>query len=426
MFDFLLQRIIMRLRNCCNRKSSVIPAAKYGFSKNDFPENVLAIINTLHENGHEAFVVGGAVRDLLLSRVPKDFDIATSAHPEDIVKLFHRSRIIGRRFRIVHVYDRRDYVEVTTFRGRDLKTEHKDSFGRILEDNRYGTQYEDSKRRDFTINALYYNPFSEEIIDYSGGAYDINRRVIRMLGEPNERLREDPVRILRAIRFSKKLSFSLDSSLSKAIHKQALLLSNVPAARLFDELIKILLSGHSLSSLKELRRLEIDDSGIPLLNLLYTRMNDEFVQNSLRKTDSRVSSGQSVSVIFLFAAILWPLVREEWHDLRSSGVASYQALTKVVNEVTRLVEHDYDLPKRIIVNVREIWMVQSRFENTSIARASRFVSHPRFRLGYDFMLLRTEYGELSHSISSWWKNFSSDLSSRSPRRVQYRSNRSRR
>ncbi|CUT18038.1 MULTISPECIES: polynucleotide adenylyltransferase PcnB [Candidatus Ichthyocystis] len=418
MFHFLFQRFMnLRNRNC---KPRIFSSSNYGFSKNDFPLNVLEIIRTLHENGHKAFVVGGAVRDLLINKVPKDFDIATSAHPEDVVKLFHRAKIIGRRFRIVLVYSRRDYVEVTTFRGRNLETKHKDSFGRILEDNLYGTQFEDAKRRDFTINAIYYNPFSEELIDYSGGIFDISKRVIRMLGDPNERFREDPVRILRAIRFSKKLSFSLDDSLVDAIHGHSSLLNNVPAARLFDELIKILLSGHSLSSIHEFKRLGINDRTIPLLNLVYDHIDDPFVQISLEKTDHRVSKGQSVSVIFLFATLLWPLIRKGWYDHRVSGIAQHHALLKAMSEVTQSIIRDYDLPKRILVSVREIWMMQSRFENTSVSRATRFISHTRFRLGYDFMLLRTEAGEVNSEISFWWKNFLSDSPSRLSRRTPHR------
>lgn len=382
-------------------RARVFPSSQYDLSRKDVPLYVLEVIHQLQKNRYAAFIVGGAVRDFLLKRHPKDFDIATNARPEEITALFRRSRLIGRRFRIVHVYVGRECIEVTTFRGGDIGEQLTDSFGRVIEDNCYGFQHEDAVRRDFSVNALYYDPLSEKIFDYVQGLEDLFSAVVRTIGKPRERFREDPVRMLRAVRFSEKLSFSLEPNVLHEIKNNAGLLAHVPVARLFDELVKILVSGHSFSCLMRLREYGMDES-ISLLNVICSCMNDQFVQNAIKKTDERVLNGQSVSIMFLFSSFFWPFVREKW---QSTDYPSYYSLLRASEEVGEMVFQTYSLPKRIVLSAKEIWTMQGRFDCFLTNRAFRFIKHPRFRLSYDFMILRFESGELPASTASWWQKF---------------------
>jgi poly(A) polymerase len=261
----------------------------------------------LREAGFSAYVVGGAVRDLLLGITPKDFDVATNAKPEEIKPLFRRALIIGRRFRLVHVMMGPETIEVSTFRAADLETTEKDEHGRVLRDNVFGTQAEDARRRDFSVNALYYDPASEEVVDFHGGLADLKKRVLRVIGDPQARYREDPVRMLRAVRLAAKLGFTLDAATREPIRSMAPLMDRVPPARLFDEMLKLLLSGHASACLRQLREVGLHKGLLPLLDVILEQpLGERFVTLALAQTDERVSSDRPVSPAFLFAALLWP------------------------------------------------------------------------------------------------------------------------
>lgn len=367
----------------------------------------------LQKAGFEAFVVGGAVRDLLLKRRPKDFDIATNATPEQVNRIFRRSRIIGRRFRLVHVMFGEETIEVSTFRGSHLNEENESrskiaDSGRILRDNVFGNQEEDALRRDFTANALYYDPSTEEVLDFHQGVADIQAGVLRMIGDPVTRYREDPVRMLRAVRLSAKLGLAIDKSTEDPIPELADLLHDVPPSRLFDEMLKLFLSGHAIESAVALRKHGLHHGLLPLLDVVLEQpIGAKFVNLALKNTDTRVNEGKPVSPGFLFATLLWHEVLVAWQKYEKQGNRPMPALHMAMTEVADMQAEKLAIHKRYSATMKEIWGLQPRFEMRAGKRPFGLLEHPRYRAAYDFLLLRCQSGEISAELGDWWTAFAS-------------------
>lgn len=395
-------------------KLRIIPRKQHGIVRNSISPCAIKITSGLQQAGYSAFVVGGAVRDLLLGLEPKDFDVVTNATPEEVRVVFRRSRIIGRRFRLVHVMCGAETVEVSTFRGnlfanKDNETmmhKHADEHGRILRDNVFGSQEEDAKRRDFTVNALFYNPDSEEIWDYLEGYDDIQAKQLRIIGTPLQRYREDPVRMLRAVRLAAKLDMQIDTATATPIGDLAPLLQNVPPSRLFDEMLKLLLSGHAQTSVADLRARGLYHGLLPMLDMMFTQPHGErFITLALKNTDERVQQEKTVSPGFLFAVLLWHEVLTAWNTRKDTGEKSTPALHMAMNDVLAVQEKKLAIPRRYDAIMKEIWAMQPRFLGRAGRRPFCLLEHPRFRAAYDFMLLRCESGEMDVEIGHWWETF---------------------
>jgi poly(A) polymerase len=354
------------------------------------------------------------VRDLLLGITPQDFDIATDARPEQIKPLFRRALIIGRRFRLVHVMFGPETVEVSTFRGADSESSEKDEHGRVLRDNVFGTQEEDARRRDFTINALYFDPVSEEVVDFHGGLADLKKRSLRVIGEPEIRYREDPVRMLRAVRLAAKLGLTLDPATREPIRSMAPLMERVPPARLFDEMLKLLLSGHASACLRQLRDVGLHEGVLPLLDVILEQpLGERFVTLALAQTDERVLGERPVSPAFLFAALLWHEVLAASKARQARGERPVLALEHAMDEVLDTQCAKLAITRKLTATMREVWAMQPRFEQRSGSRAYRLLEAPRFRMAYDFLALRAASGEVSADLEEWWRAFqSADAESR--------------
>ena len=401
-------------------KPQIIPEKKHVIRRNQISPCALKVTDELQRAGYAAFVVGGAVRDLLLGKTPKDFDVATDATPEEVRNLFRRSRIIGRRFRLVHVMCGPETIEVSTFRGsgavapdRDENEDDEDSglhvtnaSGRILRDNVFGSQAEDALRRDFTINAMFYQPASGEIWDYHNGYKDIQAGVLRIIGTPLTRYQEDPVRMLRAARFAAKLEFQLDPATRAPITKLGKLLEDVPPSRLFDEILKLLLSGHAQRSLKQLRAEGLHHGVLPLLDVILEQpMGERFVTLALHQTDLRIKEDKPVSPAFLFAALLWHEVLATSKKIEAAGERPTPALYQAMEQVIQTQVEMLAIPRRYTSTMKEIWGLQPRFEMRAGKRPFALLAHPRFRAGFDFLLLRCESGELDMELGHWWEKF---------------------
>lgn len=388
------------------QEPAIIPVSSHGITRDRLSSGSRRTCETLQEKGHKAFVVGGAVRDLLIGADPKDFDIATDATPEEVRRAFRRSRIIGRRFQIVHVMMGSETLEVTTFRGTlDEKTK-TDEHGRVLHDNVFGSQAEDAARRDFTANALYYDPSTETIIDYHHGVGDLKARTLRMIGEPRARYREDPVRMLRAVRLAAKLGLSIDPEAKKPIREMADLLENVPAARLFDEMLKLLTSGHAVKCITQLRDEGLHHGLLPMLDVILEQpMGEKFVMAALANTDERVRRGKGTSPGFLFATLLWHEVLAHWDKLKAKGEAKIPALFQAMDTVLDVQGEKLAITRRIAGDIKDIWALQPRFEQRAGKRPYALLEQPRFRAGYDFLLLRAEAGEIDAEVTEWWTHF---------------------
>jgi len=385
----------------------ILGPEEHGIDPKLLSPNAVRVTQTLQEAGFKAFVVGGAVRDLLLGVKPKDFDIATDATPEEVKKLFRRAFIIGRRFQIVHVMFGQELLEVTTFRGNAVNNNApKDEHGRVLRDNNFGPQHEDAERRDFTINAMYYDPATQSVLDYHGGIQDIRDKVLRIIGQPEARYREDPVRMLRVVRFAAKLQFTIEPATRAPIPVMAPLINNVPAARVFDEMLKLLQSGHSLACLKELRAAGLHHGLLPLLDVVLEQpIGMKFVTLALESTDARVKAGKGVSAGFLFASLLWHQVLEKWNAYRAAGEQAIPALHLAADDVLDNQTDSLALQRRIATDMRDIWAMQPRFERRTGKSPYKLLEHPRFRAGFDFLLLRCESGELDAELGNWWATF---------------------
>jgi poly(A) polymerase len=369
--------------------------------------NAIRVCEGLQDRGFKAFVVGGAVRDLLLGIRPKDFDVATDASPEQVRTTFRRARIIGRRFQIVHVMFGPETIEVSTFRalsnsGHDNTDEH----GRVLRDNVFGKQDEDATRRDFTVNAMYYDPKTETVWDYHHGMEDIRKRVLRMIGDPATRYREDPVRMMRVVRFAAKLNFSIEPATRAPIAEMGDLISNVPAARLFDEMLKLLGSGSAMSCLVGLREAGLHKGLFPLLDaILDNDKGEAFLVEALRRTDERVRDEKPLSTGFLFACLMWHQVVARWETIQKRGEQRIPALFQAMDDV--LVEQceKTAIPRRITGDMRELWAFQPRFEKRAGKAPFRMVEQPKFRAALDFFELRAFVGEVDTELAVWWREF---------------------
>jgi len=384
-----------------------IPFSEHGVSRDGISYGARKVTEGLQAAGYSAFVVGGAVRDLLLERHPKDFDVATNATPEEVRRVFRRSRIIGRRFRLVHVMFGEETVEVSTFRRMvDAEEAETDEHGRLLRDNEFGDQEQDAARRDFTANALFYDPETQEIFDYHNGYADIRANTLRMIGDPAVRYREDPVRMLRAVRLSSKLGMKLDRGTAAPIGGMKNLLDNVPEARLLDEMLKMLLSGHSVEGVKKLRAMGLHQGLLPMLDVILEHsLGEKFIMLALQNTDRRIREDKPTSPGFLFAALLWHEVLAAWERRKQAGERPAPALHEAMDEVLDRQRERLAIPRRYDAVMKEIWLVQPRFEQRSGQRPYRLLELPRFRAAYDFLLLRCESGEVDAEIGLWWDEF---------------------
>ena len=403
----LISRVFRGNKNKGNRhEPAVIPVSSHGITRDRLSSGSRRTCETLQAEGFKAYVVGGAVRDLLIGADPKDFDVATNATPEEVRRCFRRSRIIGRRFQIVHVMMGQEVIEVTTFRGTLDETTKKDEHGRVLHDNVFGSQAEDAARRDFTANALYYDPTTETVIDYHHGVGDLKARTLRMIGEPRARYREDPVRMLRAVRLAAKLGLSIDPEAKKPIREMAELLENVPAARLFDEMLKLLTSGHSVKCITQLRDEGLHHGLLPLLDVILEQpLGEKFVMLALASTDERVRRGKGTSPGFLFATLLWHEVLAHWDKMKAKGEARIPALFQAMDTVLDVQGEKLAITRRIAGDIKDIWALQPRFEQRAGKRPYALLEQPRFRAGYDFLLLRAQAGEIDMELVEWWTRF---------------------
>ncbi len=366
------------------------------------------ITRDLREAGYEALLVGGCVRDLLLGYSPKDYDIATNATPEQVRQVFRRARIIGRRFKIVHVRVGREVIEVTTYR---RAPEDEDGIalaksGRILEDNVYGDLDSDAQRRDFTVNALYYDPVSNEGIDHVDGLDDLEQRLLRMIGDPGKRFSEDPVRILRAIRFMAKLGFEIESETESALRKSVTLLRGVPAARLFDEVLKLFHHGHGELTARLLNRYGVFKILFPVLKTELPDRSEEIPQiitHALRNTDKRVKQDKPVIAAFLFAAFLWPAAQKRCSVLIESGTPPIEALQRACDDVVADECKVVAIPRRVSAVVREIWELEYRLRERRPRSIQGILENRRFRAAYDFLLLRCEIDDGDAELADWWR-----------------------
>jgi poly(A) polymerase len=388
-------------------KCHIIPFEVHGVSRVGITPAARKVTEGLQAAGYEAYVVGGAVRDLLLDRHPKDFDVATNATPEDVRRVFRRSRIIGRRFRLVHVLFGEETVETSTYRRMiDAVDAQTDEHGRLLRDNEFGDQEQDAARRDFTANALFYNPATQEIYDYHNGYADVRANTLRMIGDPAVRYREDPVRMLRAVRLSAKLGMKLDAATAAPIAQMKDLLGNVPQARLLDEMLKLLLSGHAVECVKKLRAMDLHHGLLPMLDVILEQpMGEKFVMLALKNTDQRISEEKSVSPAFLFAALLWHEVVASWKTRQDANERPVSALHEAIDEVLERQRAQLAIPHRYDTIMKEMWLLQPRFEQRGGQRPLRLLSQPRFRAAYDFLLLRCASGEADSQLGLWWDEF---------------------
>lgn len=387
----------------------IVPRSEHTISRKQISQNALNVLYTLKDAGYEAYLVGGCVRDLLLGHEPKDFDVATNALPEQVHSLFRRSRLIGRRFKLVHVRFGRDVIEVATFRAPPEASNHVDEQGRIMQDNVYGTLEQDAWRRDFTINALYYNIRDFSIVDYTGGIDDLNAGLIRLIGDVETRYREDPVRMLRAIRFVGKLGLKLDKQTEDGIFKWAALLADIPPARLFDETLKLYLTGNAAVTHELLCHYGLFDEMYPQTAALLHEEKDGYprtlLMKALENTDRRIDDDRPVTPAFLFAALLWEPVRQRAQLLMENGMPEIPATQRASSEVIMDQVQRVAVPKRFSLVTKDIWNMQPRLMKRQGKRAFRALLHPKFRAAYDFLVLRHEAGEPLSEIVDWWTRF---------------------
>jgi poly(A) polymerase len=391
----------------------VISASKLGISKESINPKALTILRALHEANYDAYLVGGCVRDLLLGVEPKDFDIATNAHPEQIKAVLPSTRIIGRRFRLAHVHFGREYYEVATFRAPHNDSDHGQvgHEGRILHDNVYGNIEEDAVRRDFAINALFYDIFRDEVLDFVGGMDDLEKRQLRLIGDPETRYREDPVRMLRAIRFAGKLGLKIEASSEAPIRELAPLLENIAAARLFDEVLKLFHSGQALPVLHLLRDYRLFHSLFPATEkALQSDQSGHFlrlIEGSLENTDKRINAGMSVTPAFLFAVMLWLPMKQLEAAYREESYPDPQGMQLAANDVLANQVRYTAVPRRFSNVTREIWLLQSRFDFKACRRATSFLENRRFRAAFDFLCLRSvaENDVKLQANAEWWEEF---------------------
>ncbi len=394
------------------RRPSIIPRSEHTVSRANISDNAIKVLHRLHKGGYQSFLVGGCVRDLLLRHQPKDFDVATDASPEEVRKLFRNCRLIGRRFRLAHIHFGREIIEVATFRAThdeladDDVRGQTDEGGRILRDNRYGKLEDDVWRRDFTANALYYTLDEYSIWDFVGGVEDIEQRVLRVIGDPETRYREDPVRMLRAVRFAAKLDFSIDDPSEAPLWDLGHLLKDVPPARLYDEIIKIFLTGRAVESFRLLEHYRLLGHLFPALAAELATSADgqlrKLLLEGLVTTDRRVASEKPVTAFFLFAVLLWAPIKKHFEKLHSKGMPPIPAMQQAVEDIVRAQQSHISVPRRTTIPMKEMLALQTRFNMRKGVRSLRFLHHPRFRAAYDFMLLRASSGGFEADAAQWW------------------------
>ncbi|HHJ17602.1 MAG TPA: polynucleotide adenylyltransferase PcnB [Gammaproteobacteria bacterium] len=404
-----------------------IPRPEHIISRASISSSALKVLYRLKEAGFESYLVGGGVRDLLLGREPKDFDVGTNATPDEIRALFRNCRLIGRRFRLAHVRYGREVIEVATFRARhDADSDDNESAqsdeGRLLRDNVYGSLEDDVWRRDFTVNALYYDIRDFSVVDYVGGIDDLETGTLRVIGDPEQRYREDPVRMLRAVRFAAKLGFRNNPDSEAAMYELGHLLEDIPAARLFEEVLKLFLGGCAVTSFELLRHYNLFGYLFPMTEEALGQEEEgfphTFVLRALENTDKRLAEGKPVTPAFLYAALLWEPVRLRMQELLDEGASPLEAAQLAGNQITAEQVQATSLPKRFSFPMREIWMLQSRFERRRGKAPYRLLEHPRFRAAYDFMLLRSEVGEAPQELAEWWTDFQTLNSSEREKMVE--------
>jgi len=393
---------------------------KHGIDPRKVSRHAVKVCEVLQQQGYQAYVVGGAVRDLIVGLAPKDFDVATNATPEEVRRAFRRARIIGRRFRLVHVVFGSEVIETSTFRAPAADADQStDTHGRILRDNAFGTHKQDAERRDFTLNALYYDPLREEVIDFHHGVRDLQTRVIRMIGDPETRYREDPVRMLRALRFACKLDAQIAPATREPIKRLASLIGNVPSSRLFDELLKLLTCGQGMACLRQLRRYGLDRGLLPWVDALFTHPDEEaFAALALDRTDARVRTGKTVSPSFLLAALLWKQVEKHWKLRVDQGEPSAQALQQAADAVMEQQMRGLGIQRRILADIHEIWFMQPRFEHVHPRTIWRMLEQPRFRASVDFLQLRAQAHEVDSVFAQWWMDLADGSDSERARLIE--------
>ncbi len=393
--------------------SYIIPRSRHNLSKTDISANALKVLNRINSAGFQAYLVGGSVRDLLLGKAPKDFDVATNATPTQLRKLFRNARIIGRRFKLVHIIFHRDIIEVATFRGNETTTDQEieanhqtNERGMLVRDNVYGSFNEDAWRRDFTVNSLYYNIDDASIVDLTNGMQDIEQRILRMIGDPVTRYQEDPVRMLRAVRFSAKLKFELASETAAPLPALSHLIRHVSGSRLFDEMTKLYQCGEAES----VHRLLVKHGLFPQLFQQTAELIDKypikaFLGIALENTDARIRDNKPITPAFLFAVLLWFPLKERAEFLQNTGIEPLPALEQAMSHVIMEQNKVITVPKRFTQVMREIWILQFRFSKRFGGRAFNLVKHPRFRAAYDFLALRALAGDEAMDLAQWWTAF---------------------
>ncbi len=370
--------------------------------------NALKVLKRLADAGYQAFLVGGSVRDLLLGLHPKDFDVATDAHPDEVRGLFRNSRHIGRRFKILHIRFGREIIEVATFRAHHDRISHEDNHadsGMILRDNVYGTFEDDVSRRDFTINALYYQADEQKVYDLTGGINDLENKVIRLIGDPETRYREDPVRMIRAIRFAAKLNFNIHPNSATPIKSLSHLLSNIPPARLFEEVLKLFMAGQAEQTFLLLEEYRLLEWLFPDTVKALSPETHQFIILALRSTDERIRENRPVTPAFVFAALLWPQLQQQSIALQADGHSQFSACHIAAPLILEHQSFYISLPRRYSTPAREIWDLQVRLKARQARRVRAAFRHKRFRAAYDFLLLREAAGETSGDTGRWWTEF---------------------
>lgn len=405
---------LFKLFESTSEATQTIPAEDHGIDSRDISHGSYKTIEQLQRAGFDAYLVGGGVRDLLLGGAPKDFDVATNATPEQVKKVFRNARIIGKRFRIVHVRFGREIVEVTTFRGshtdaRSSRDASQSDQGVLLRDNVYGDIQSDAVRRDFTINALYYNPISGEVLDFCGGLRDLKTRVIRIIGEPEARYKEDPVRLLRAARFAGKLGFNIDPVTEKPIREHGDYLSHIPPARLFEEVLKLFMSGQAAATLSKLREYDLLQYLFPATDYCLNHGSDfdrKLVEQATINTDKRIRQGKRITPAFIYAAFLWSPLQASMRPLiEDDNMSPQEALLQASQGIISQQLACTAIPKRFLIPMRDIWHLQLRLPRRDRGRAYATLEHQRFRAGYDFVLLREQAGENLEGLGDWWTKF---------------------
>lgn len=427
----MLKRLISKLRKPQPAPNDVqiVSRKEHGISRTQISENALKVLYRLKKSGYQAHLVGGGVRDLLLGQEPKDFDVVTDAKPEQVHKLFRNSRLIGRRFRLVHVVFGRDVIEVATFRGNHENAKGKqqakqNESGMLLRDNVYGTMDEDAIRRDFTINALYYDISDFSVHSYAGGMNDLNQSLLRLIGDPETRYREDPVRMLRAVRFAAKLSFDIEEATQAPIKELAPLLKDIPAARLFEEVLKLFMAGYALETFEQLEQYDLFKQLFPHTQQCIddNRFYRGMIINALKNSDERIAQGKSLTPAFIYSVFLWPCLLETRKQYEDQGLPPVPAMHQAASDVIANQQAHTSIPKRFVMAMRDMWDLQRRLHKRAPKQIDSVYSHERFRAAYDFLLLREQSGEQLEGAGEWWTQYQKE----NPRESSYKGPRKRR